>query len=121
MGLSPLGLLVSVLVLAPNLLLVAFPPRAPLPDVRVPLPLTILERAGQALCLVVPAVTEPGRVVWWWAVPLLAALAGYWALWGRYLATGRDGTALYRPLARVLPVPMAVLPVTVFLTAAGWS
>ena len=119
MGFSPLGLLVGLAVLAPNLLLLRFPPRTAIPAVRVPGVLTAFERAGQALCLVVPAITEPGVIVWWWAAPLLAALAGYWALWARYLATGRAGAALYRPAWR-LPVPMAVLPVVVFLCAAAW-
>lgn len=78
-----------------------------------------LERGGQALCLVVPALTQPGAVVHWWAVPTVACLVLYYALWGRYLVTGRAGAALYRPLWRV-PVPMAVVPVLVFLGTAAW-
>lgn len=119
MGFSPLGLLVGVAVLAPNLLLVAFPPRAPLPKAPVPRPLGWLERAGQALCLVVPAITETGTIAWWWAAAVAAALAGYYALWGRYLLRGRDGADLYRPVWGV-PVPMALLPVAAFLVTAAW-
>lgn len=119
MGFSPLGLAVSVAVLAPNLLMLAFPPRTPMPQARIPAPLTWLERAGQALCLVVPAVTAAGELHGWWAVPAAAAVAIYWALWVRYLASDRRASALYRPLWR-LPVPMAVLPVIAFAATAAW-
>lgn len=71
------------------------------------------------MCLVVPAITEPGTIVHWWAAPTLVCLALYYALWGRYLLSGRTGAALYRPVWQV-PVPMALLPVLVFLGAAAW-
>lgn len=119
MRFSPLGLVVGLAVLAPNLLLVRFPPRTPLPPVDVPWPVRWLERAGQASCVAVPAATAPGPVVWWWAVPASLGLAAYYALWGRYLASGCSAAAMYRPVWGV-PVPMAVLPVVVLLAAAGW-
>jgi hypothetical protein len=118
-GFSPLGLIVSVGVLAPNLLLVWFPPRTPLPSVSVPGLARWLERAGQALCMAVPAITAPGPVVWWWLLPAASGLACYYILWGRYLATGREPAALYRPWHGV-PIPMAILPVIVFVAAAAW-
>lgn len=111
--------MVGLAVLAPNLLLVLFPPRTPPPTAHVPRPLGWIERAGQALCLVVPAITQPGALVVWWAIPVSAGLVGYYALWARYLLTGREGTTLYRPWW-VVPVPMAILPVVVFLSAAVW-
>ena len=119
MGFSPLGLAVGLAVLAPNLLLMRFPPRVPIPTTPVPRALAWLERIGQAMCLVVPAITQPGPVVGWWALPVFGGLAGYYALWGRYLLTGRAGAALYRP-SWVVPVPMALLPVEVFLSTAAW-
>lgn len=118
MGFSLLGLIVSILVLAPNLLLLRFPPRGRNAVAHVPRLLEWSERAGQALCLVVPAITLPGAIVWWWAVPAAGALATYYALWGRYLA-GREQGLLYAALWRI-PVPMAVMPVLVFLCAAAW-
>lgn len=42
----------------------------------------------------------------------------YYALWVRYLQTGRRVAALY--WWRGIPIPMAILPVVVFLSAAGW-
>lgn len=118
MGFSLLGLIVSIVVLAPNLLLLRFPPRGRNIVAQVPQPLGWVERAGQALCLVVPAVTQPGAIVWWWVAPAAVALATYYGLWGRYLV-GREQALLYASLWRV-PVPMAVTPVVVFLSAAAW-
>lgn len=119
MGFSPLGLAVALAILLPNLLLIWFPPAEPWPAVRVPWLLTAFERAGQALCLVVPAITVPGPLVWWWLVAVAAAIAGYYGSWVRYLVRGRSPRALYGPIGPV-PVPMAILPVAAFLTAAAW-
>lgn len=119
MSFSLVGLIVGLSVLAPNLLLVWFRPRFPVPKASVPRLLGWIERAGQALCLVVPAITSAGERVGWWSVPMLASITGYYALWARYLLTGRDGATLYRPWWRV-PVPMAILPVLVFCCAAAW-
>lgn len=118
MGFSLFGLIVSIVVLAPNLLLLWFPPRGRNIVAQVPQPLGWVERAGQALCLAVPAITQPGAIVWWWVAPAAVALATYYGLWGRYLG-GRDQALLYASLWRV-PVPMAVTPVVVFLSAAAW-
>ena len=103
--------------LAPNLLLLAWPPRGPHPRPRVPWPFAWLERAGQALCLVVPAITAVGTPRVPWLLPALAALGAYYALWGRYFGRGRSWASLYAPLW-VIPVPMAVFPVMCFLAAA---
>lgn len=114
-----MGLAVGLAVLAPNVLLVWFPPTIAVPTARVPRSLRWLERAGQALCLVVPAITRAGEVVGWWAIPALIALAGYYVLWARYLLTGRAGPTLYASWWMV-PVPMAICPVVVFLSTAAW-
>ena len=122
-GWSPLGLVVSLAVLAPNLLLLAFPPRGQAPHPVIPTWLAWLERAGQALCVVVPAITAPGALHAPWptvgAVATAIAVAASWALSLRYLAAGRPWSALYRPAWRV-PVPMAVAPVLAFLAASVW-
>jgi hypothetical protein len=118
-GFSPLGLAVSVAVLAPNLLLWRWPPHPAIPHVAIPSALMAIERAGQALCLVVPLITAPGRISWLWILPAGAAYLGYVGLWARYLVTGRPVSALYGALWDI-PVPMAILPVAVFLCAAAW-
>ncbi|TCK24606.1 hypothetical protein [Pseudonocardia endophytica] len=119
MGFSSLGLVVSIAVLAPNLLLLRFPPRGRRGPAHVPRALEWLERAGQALCLVVPAITEPGNIVWWWALPAAGALVAYYALWTRYLVGGCRVSLLYDRVW-LIPVPMAILPVVTFLATAAW-
>lgn len=110
---------VSIAVLAPNFLLLFFPPRDPAVPVPVPRTLQWIERVGQALCLVVPAITSVSDIVWWWCAPAALALAAYFAMWIRYLAAGRRRALLYASAWRV-PVPMAILPVLVWLTTAAW-
>lgn len=119
MGFSPWGVGVSLAVLLPNLVLAWAPPRDGYPAAPVPLFLTSLERAGQALCLVIPAIVAPAPLRWWWMLPLIAALVGYYLLWMRYLTRGRTAGSLFEPVWRV-PVPMAILPVIAFAAAAVW-
>lgn len=119
MGFSPLGLIVAVVVLAPNLVMVVARPRDSFAPHRVPGVLTWLERAGQALCIVVPIVVVPRTLSWWWVLPGAIALGIYYALWARYLARGRRTAELYLPLWGI-PVPMAILPVLVFLASSAW-
>ena len=117
MTFSIAGLAVSILVLAPNLLLLAAPPRDGIRTRDAGIVATVLERAGQAGCLVAPFLTG-GAATWsLWLVPVVLAVAGYLALWGRYLAERRFAT-LYRS-AGPLPIPMAVLPVVAFLATTG--
>ncbi|NYD68809.1 hypothetical protein [Agromyces atrinae] len=121
MGFSVLGLVVSLAVILPNLLVLVFPPREGFPSTRIPPILSGVERAGQALCAVVPVITEPGAVHGWWAIPVLVGLVAYYLLWARYLISGRPVTALYGPFWGV-PVPMAITPVIVFAaTGLGLS
>ncbi len=122
MTFSIAGAVVSLVVLLPNLLLVVFPPRDDLRPQDAGMVATILERAGQVGCLVLPfLVGGPGT--WsWWLVPVVVAIGAYLALWGRYLVERRTAS-LYRPLGRAwfaLPIPMAVFPALAFLSAAGW-
>lgn len=113
------GLLVSLAVLAPNLLLLRFPPRDGYPDARVPRVLVILERSGQALCVTVPAITEPGPLRGGWSAAVAGGVLLYGGLWARYLRTGCRVRVLYAPFAGI-PVPMAIAPVVVFLATAAW-
>ncbi|MCI2959339.1 hypothetical protein MN032_16755 [Agromyces atrinae] len=124
MGFSVLGLVVSLAVILPNLLVLAYPPREGFPSARIPPILSGVERAGQALCVVVPVITAPGTVYGWWAIPVLVGLVAYYLLWARYLISGRPVTTLYGPFWGV-PVPMAIAPVIVFAATGlalsnGW-
>ncbi|WKU03792.1 hypothetical protein [Micromonospora sp. HUAS LYJ1] len=51
MEFSTLGLIIGLAVLAPNLLLVLFPPRTPPPAAYVPRLLGWIGRGGQTLCV----------------------------------------------------------------------
>lgn len=114
------GLVLSLVMIVPNVLLVVAPPLEDLPrEPRIPRVLTFLERAGQAGCLVLPAVAGGPRSGVGWLVVLAILVAGYYGLWARYLLTGRRLAALYAPLGP-LPMPMAVLPVVAFGVAALW-
>ncbi len=90
-----------------------------MPVGRVPRPLAWLETAGQALCLTTAAVVAPGEMVALWVIPTGVAIAGYYALWARYLRGGRTAAPLYAPWG-IMPVPMAIVPVLAFLSAALW-
>jgi hypothetical protein len=123
------GLLVSVAVLLPTLLLLPFPPKGS-PDVppRVGWPLASLEKVGQVGCLVAPALGSGGVVRNGWLVLVVACIAAYYGLWVRYFWRNRRFAALYEPLMVslgtrrpvVVPVPMAVFPVMAFIGTALW-
>lgn len=119
MGFSVLGLVVSLAIFAPSLLLVVFPARPRLESFPTPLVLQVFERVGQVLCVTVPAATAPGGVVWWAVVPTALAVAVYWALWGRYLLSGCARSTLFDAV-RGVPVPMALAPVLALFAAAVW-
>ena len=119
MGFSALGLTLSLAIFLPSLLLLRFPPRPALPAGAVPRALEVLERAGQALCVTVPAITLGGSVLWWWLAPVVVLIVAYWMLWVRYVVAGRPLSALFGRFWGV-PVPMALLPVAAFLAGAMW-
>ncbi|MEV8172773.1 hypothetical protein [Microbacterium sp. NPDC077486] len=119
MGFSLLGLAVSLAIFLPNLLLIPFPPRPKLESPAVPRVLLVFERAGQALCMTVPAITAAGPIAWGWAVPVGVSVLAYWVLWIRYLRRGRPASALFDTVFGI-PVPMALAPVAAFLGTAAW-
>lgn len=120
---SPYGLAFSLALLAPSLLLAWWPPRHPLPRLRVAWPLAAAERLGQALALVLPVVSgatgplTPAQSVLGCTTGVL--LLAYVALWVRYLAKGREPELLYGRWAGV-PVPLALLPILAVTACAGW-
>ena len=118
MTFSIAGAVVSLAVLAPNLLLLVAPPRDGIHTKDAGIVATVLERAGQIGCLVLPFLVG-GEGSWsWWLVPVVVAVVAYLALWVRYLVTRRF-VDLFSPLGP-LPIPMAIFPVLAFLSTAGW-
>ena len=118
-GFSLAGLLISLALLAPSLLFARdLREHAGVPG-RVPPVLGLIERVGQVGCLVLAPLSGGAGRGAAWGVVVGVLVAGYYALWARYLAGGRRVEALYAPLGPV-PVPMALLPVLAFLTTAYW-
>jgi hypothetical protein len=124
MGFSAGGTLVAVLLLAPSLLLLPFPPQdVPNPGRGPGLLVTALERVGQVLTVTVLVLSgdrfplgSPDR----WALLTAVLAAGYLALWVRYARGTRTYASLFAPLGPV-PVPMALVPVLAFASAAVWG
>jgi hypothetical protein len=119
------GWILSLLVLAPNLLMLAFPPMQVHPPDREPSPrfgvLTmLLERVGQVGCFSLPflysANTRDAHTLLALEF-MLAALLFYWLGWARYLTQGRRFCLLLQPLWG-LPLPMAVAPIAYFFAAS---
>ncbi|CAN5210583.1 hypothetical protein BH09ACT5_BH09ACT5_18410 [soil metagenome] len=114
------GLLLSLAVLAPNFLLLAFPARNPPSEVATGgWLLSGLERVGQAACLVAPALTGGEAHPDAWLAAVIVFVGCYYGLWARYFVRGREFALLYGPAVGI-PVPMAVFPVLAFLAGAGW-
>jgi hypothetical protein len=119
------GGIVTLAVLAPNLLYLIYPPRQ-VRAARTDVPavsrwIEILERAGQAACFVLPFFYQIDlqRPL---AIPLVGVLIImliiYYTGWARYLAQGRDTFLLFKPLWAI-PLPMALAPVICFFAAAA--
>ncbi|CAN5247140.1 hypothetical protein BH11ACT4_BH11ACT4_15330 [soil metagenome] len=123
MEFSVLGLLVGIVLLAPSFLILPFPPRGPVPSrTSAGIAFTVLERAGQAGCLVLLALSGMRFADWFnpWFVPMAACTIAYYVFWARYLVLGRDSLLLFGPW-RILPMPLALLPVLAFGFAAPWT
>ncbi len=110
------GLAVSLAVLIPNILFLAFPPHdipgrekagAGMRALEIP------ERLGQLGFTVIPAFTGipfKGALGITAAAGMLAALILYYCGWLRYYTRGRDFSLLFSPMAGI-PLPMAIGPV----------
>jgi len=121
----PLGGIITLVVLLPNLLAVFFPPTTKLAhdpqpkNIRLKI-LTAVERIGQSGSFAIPFFYRLSLASTRQSVALAimtGALALYYAGWIRYLVLGRAEELFYRSLLGV-PLPMAVLPVIYFLSAS---
>jgi hypothetical protein len=119
------GWIISLLVLAPNLLLLAFPatqtpPPAPKPGGRFDVFTGLLERLGQVGCFALPVLYQANTRDEYTLLALeimSAALLIYYIAWARFLRQGREFRLFYQPMWGI-PLPMAVAPVIYFLTAS---
>ncbi len=120
----PLGGLISLVVLLPNLLVLtlrpeATPPRLARRDGRMKI-MEVAERAGQAGSFLIPFFYPLPRLreasVDALGVMVLA-LVFYYIGWARYALKGHRFILLFAPLFGV-PLPMAISPVVYFAAAA---
>lgn len=106
----PLGGIITIVVLLPNLLAVFFPPTTKLADEPQPNDtrlqiLTVIERIGQVGCWVIPFFYQLTLASVIDAVSLaimIGALALYYTGWIRYLVLGRAEELLYSSLLGIL-------------------
>ena len=123
----PLGGIITILVLLPNLLVLFYPPvEVPSSPNQKKTVLTrvmeVLERVGQVGSFGIPFFyalnfdLSDSEIQISLAIMVLA-LGFYYAGWARYLLKGHRFELLYKPLLR-FPLPMAVSPVIFFLAAS---
>ena len=120
MGFHIAGAIASVIILLPNLLFMAYPPKdMPNQTGKEPVWLTVLENIGRIACFLYPITfgadismaLKSGSIM----VYLMAAfIFVYYILWVRYFVRGRKFALLFEPLY-FIPVPMAVFPASYFL------
>jgi hypothetical protein len=120
----PLGGLITLAVLLPNLIVLVLPPREVPPqisqkDTRHKV-MEFIERVGQAGAFLIPffyslPVLREANVD---ALAVMAlALLFYYSAWARYASKGHRYLLLYAPFLGV-PLPMAVAPLVYFGAAA---
>lgn len=123
MGFHFRGLIITLLILLPNLFFFLIPPRhIPESLSKAPVWLTVLERIGQIGCFAMPLVFGKQiarQPIDFWVALMALCLLIYYICWIRYFAGGRDFSLLYTPLW-IIPVPMALFPVIYFLLLGLW-
>lgn len=120
----PLGGLITLAILLPNLLMLLLPPREVPPEPVRKEPrlraMEAVERVGQAGAFLIPFF-YPLPVLREASVDALVvmglALGFYYSAWTRYASKGHRFLLLYAPFLGV-PLPLAVAPVFYFLAAA---
>lgn len=117
------SIMIPLLILLPNLLLLALPPRnIPRGAGAVKLIFDIMEKAGRLAIFVIPLfytvrlnrLELPDRLA---LGGMLITLVLYYSGWMRFFQSGRDYALLFCPMLSV-PVPMAVFPVAYFAFSA---
>jgi hypothetical protein len=123
----PLGGIVTILVLLPNLLFVFFPPGG-IPQAVVKKPplfwiIEVLERLGQLSSFLTPffyplKIRDNQALIG--LVVMVSAIGFYYACWLRYfIFKERTYNLLFMPLLGI-PLPLALSPVVYFLAAAAF-
>lgn len=124
MGLHLIGILISLLVMLPNLLfLFRGPQNMPKSFSPALLIITVLERVGQISCFAMPLLF--GNLIAEQLMNSIPVLMGiclliYYACWIRYFTGGNSFALLYKPLGPI-PIPMALFPILYFMLLGLWT
>jgi len=123
MGFSLIGFLIAISILAPNLLMIIFPPLNTPPELKdAGIIFTVLERIGQISCITLLIISKnyfENRPVNVWFILSALCIIAYYGLWLRYVIAGKDFTLLFE--FYFVPIPMAVLPILAFGFIAIWG
>lgn len=123
MGFSLIGLAISIIIFAPNLLAIILPPKDVPKAKDAHIVFTILERLGQAGCMILPSISQAwfaNKPIDIWFILGALCIIAYYGLWIRYAVKGQYFSLLFKPLA-FIPIPMAIFPVLAFGFAAIWG
>jgi hypothetical protein len=125
MGFSIIGTVIAILILFPSIIFYTiFPPKNPSIKIKeVNGVFTVLERLGQASCLLFLIMS--GNYIRIdniniFTVFMVICIVIYYFLWVRYIISGRDTRLMLKPFLLV-PIPGAVFPVCAFTFAALWG
>jgi len=117
----PLSLIVTLLVLIPNIIFSIRPPaNKPSNLPKEPLPLTIIENIGRYGVFIIPLfygmdISGIWEII---AVSLMGLmLLLYYVCWIRYFRRGRDFKWMFLPFLKI-PIPMALSPVLYFMLSS---
>ncbi|WP_400243569.1 hypothetical protein AB3U99_20420 [Niallia sp. JL1B1071] len=122
-SLSPIGFVLAIGLLLPNILFIIFfsPKNIPSKTRSTPFIFIFLERIGQIGCLFLLSITtNPVKFIDVWLILSFLCLLLYYLLWIRYVRNDRD----YRFLTKsflFMPIPLALLPCCIFFAIAIWG
>ena len=128
----PLGGIIAIAIILPNLLVVFYPPNVTLANVSVRVDglsqvMNIFERVGQIGSFTIPFFYQlkcSTNLETTMLIIMSGALVLYYAGWTQYLVKGRNEVLFYKSMLGI-PLPMAIMPVVYFISASvllrsGW-
>ena len=121
MTFHPFSLIITLLVLIPNIIFSLKPPASKSSNLpKEPLPLTIIENIGRYGVFIIPLfygidVSGTCEII---ATSLMGLmLLIYYVCWIRYFLRGRDFKWMLLPFMRI-PIPMAISPILYFMLSS---
>ncbi len=123
MGFTIIGTFIAFLLLIPNFILILIPPKGAPDGFRsAGILFTLLERLGQAGCLIILVIFKDNFqkfTINVWLILMILCILLYDALWIRYIIKGQDISLLFSFGA--IPIPMALAPICAFGFASVWG